>query len=146
MNQPIQPTQPTRTLPNDPTTTTGLRLARVLPWLVYVYLLLEVIVLTLAFFLLLFNASTDAAFTEWVYRSAERAMEPFRGIFPSATGDNGSVLDFAILFAIIVYGILAMVVQSLIHWIDRKIAEERAKARWLAEGGTTAVPPGGTTA
>lgn len=139
-------TQPTRTLPKDPSTAIGLRLARVLPWLVYAYLLLEVIVLTLAFFLLLFNASTSAEFTQWVYRSADRALEPFRGIFPSATADNGSVLDFAILFAIIVYGILAMVVQGLIHWIDRKIAEERAKVRWLAEGGTTTVPPGGTAA
>ena len=90
-------TDPTtdRTLPKDPSMVTGLRLAKILPWLVYVYLLLEVIVLTLAFFLLLFNASTDADFTQWVYRSADRALEPFRGIFPSATADNGSVLDFA---------------------------------------------------
>ena len=133
-------TEPTRSLPKDPSTVTGLRLAKVLPWLVYAYLLLEVIVLTLAFFLLLFNASTDAAFTEWVYRSADRALEPFRGIFPSATAGNGSVLDFAVLFAIIVYGILAMVAHGVIHWLDRKIAEERAKARWLAGGGTPAAP------
>jgi len=115
---------------------TGLRLARVLPWLVYAYLLLEVIVLTLAFFLLLFNASTDADFPQWVYRSADRALEPFRGIFPWATADNGSVLDFAVLVTIIVYDIVAMVAQGAIHWIDRKIFEERVKARWLAEGGT----------
>ncbi|MET0665450.1 MAG: hypothetical protein ABW008_07810 [Acidimicrobiales bacterium] len=115
---------------------TGLRLARVLLWLVDAYLLLEVIVLPLAFFLLLFNASTDADFTQWVYERADRALEPFRGIFPSATVDNGSVLDFTVLFAIIVYGILAMVAQGAIHWIDRKIFEERVKAGWLAEGGT----------
>ena len=132
-------TQPTRALPKDTPTATGLRLAKVLPWIVYVFLLLEVIVLTLAFFLLLFNASTDAEFTQWVYRSASRAMEPFRGIFPAAMGENGSVLDFAVLFAIIVYGILAMLTQSLIHWLDRKIFEERAKARWLAEGGAPSV-------
>ena len=56
----------------------GLRLAKVLPWLVYLYLLLEVIVLTLAFFLLLFNASTDAEFTQWVYR-----REPADRFLPS---------------------------------------------------------------
>lgn len=131
---PAAPTPPVRQLPEDTPAAKGLRLAKVLPWLLYAYLLLEVVVLTLAFFLLLFNASTDAGFTQWVYRSAGRAMEPFRGIFPSATAGNGSVLDFAVLFAIIVYGILAMLLQSLIHWIDRKIAEERAKARWLAGG------------
>jgi len=93
-------------------------------------------VLTLAFFPLLFNASTDADFTQWVYGSADRALEPFRGIFPWATADNGSVLDFAVLVTIIVYDIVAMVAQGAIHWIDRKIFEERVKARWLAEGGT----------
>ena len=134
-------TQTTRSLPKDPSSVTNLRLAKILPWLIYAYLLLEVIVLTLAFFLLLFNASTEADFTQWVYRSADRALEPFRGIFPSATADNGSVLDFAVLFAIIVYGILAMIALSVIHWIDRKIMEERAKARWLAEGNTTAAAP-----
>lgn len=133
-------TQTTRSLPKDPSTVTNLRLAKILPWLIYAYLLLEVIVLTLAFFLLLFNASTEADFTQWVYRSADRALEPFRGIFPSATADNGSVLDFAVLFAIIVYGILAMVAQSVVHWIDRKIIEERAKARWLAEGNPAPTP------
>ena len=136
----VRVTQPTRSLPKDTSAATGFRIARVLPWLVYAYLLLEVIVLTLAFFLLLFDASTDADFTQWVYRSADRALEPFRGIFPSATAENGSVLDFAVLFAIIVYGILAMVVQSVIHWLDRKIHEERAKARWLAEGGAPTPP------
>ena len=125
---------PPRTLPKDPGHVTGLRFAKVLSWLVYAYFILALIVLTLAFFLLLFNASPDAAFTEWVYRSASRVLEPFRAIFPSVTADNGSVLDFAVLFAIIVYGILAMLVQALVHRIDRAIYEERAKVRWLAEG------------
>ena len=101
--------------------------------------MLAVIILTLAFFLLLFNASETAAFTEWVYRSADRAMQPFRGIFPAAEGENGSVLDFAVLFAIIVYGIVAMLLSAAISWIDRKIHEERAKARWLAGQDTAPV-------
>jgi uncharacterized protein YggT (Ycf19 family) len=126
-----QPQYPEPELPKDPSSVTGLKFAKVLVWLVYAYFIIAVIILTLAFFLLLFNASTDAGFTQWVYRSADRVLEPFRGIFPSATADNGSVVDFAVLFAIIVYGILALLVQSLIHYIDRKIAEERSKARYL---------------
>lgn len=127
-----EPRQPERHLPKDPSHVTALRFAKVLTWLVYAYFLLAVIVLVLAFFLLLFNASETAAFTEWVYRSADRAMQPFRGIFPTVEGDNGSVLDFAILFAIIAYGIVSMLLQAVIGWIDRRIAEERAKVRWLA--------------
>lgn len=118
--------------PSDSSTTTGWKFAKVLVWLVYAYFVVAVIILTLAFFLLLFNASTDAAFTEWVYRSADRVLEPFRGIFPDVTADNGSVVDFAVLFAIIVYGILAMLVHGAINWIDRKIVEEKNKTRYLA--------------
>ena len=105
----------------------GLRFAKVLVWLVYAYFVLAVIILVLAFFLLLFNASTAAEFTQWVYRSADRVLEPFRGIFPSAAvGGNGSVVDFAVVFAIIIYGIFAMLVQSAVGWLDRRIAEHRS--------------------
>jgi len=124
--------QPERHLPKDPSHVTVLLFAKVLTWLVYAYFVLAVTVLALAFFLLLFNASETAGFTEWVYRSADRAMQPFRGIFPTVEGDNGSVLDFAVLFAIIAYGIVAMLLQAAISWLDRRIAEERAKVRWLA--------------
>ena len=137
-NQPPAYTQPQTagqpaTVPEDSSETKALRFAKVLVWLVYAYFMITVIILTLAFFLQLFNASSDAAFTEWVYRSAQRAMEPFRGIFPSATADNGSVIDFAVLFAIIVYGIIAMLVHSGIEWIDRKILQNRADARYQAQ-------------
>lgn len=119
-------------LPEDSGKTTGLRFAKVLVWLVYAYFMFAVIILTLAFFLLLFNASADAGFTQWVYRSADRVLEPFRGIFPNATADNGSVLDFAVLFAIIVYGILAMLVHAGIDWIDRRIFQAQSDTRYLA--------------
>ena len=120
-------------LPEDTGTTTGLRFAKVLVWLIYAYFMLAVIILTLDFFLLLFNASADASFTQWVYRSADRVLEPFRGIFPSETADSGSVVDFAVLFAIVVYGILAMLVHGVVDWIDGKIRAERAKQRYLEE-------------
>src|SRR5690349_17118497 len=103
----------------EPSTVTGLKFAKVLSWLVYAYFVLAVIILVLDFFLLLFNASADAEFTQWVYRSADRVLEPFRGIFPSHTAENGSVVDFAVLFAIIMYGILAMVVNTVVAFFDR---------------------------
>ena len=56
----------------------GLRFAKVVSWLAYAYFIAATIILTLAFFLLLFHASTSASFTQWVYRSADRALEPFR--------------------------------------------------------------------
>jgi hypothetical protein len=58
--------------------------------------------------------------------------------------DNGSVVDFAVLFAIIVYGILAMAFHALVAWIDRKIYEQRYKA-WQA-GRVVEPPPAPPTA
>lgn len=115
-------------MPDYETRITGLRFAKVLVWLVYLFFLLAVIILTAAFFLQLFNANTDAEFTRWVYRNADRVLEPFRGIFPSVQRDNGSVIDFAVLFAIIMYGIFAMLVNGVVHWLDGKIIEQKHKA------------------
>ena len=106
----------------------GLTFAKVLVWLVYAYFVLALVILVFAFFLQLFNASTTASFTEWVYRSADRVLEPFRGIFPQASFANGSVIDFAVLFAIIMYGIFALVVHGIVDWIDAKIVTLRQTA------------------
>lgn len=111
----------------DDARVTGLRFAKILVWLVYAYFIVALIILTLAFFLLLFNASTSASFTQWVYRSANRVLEPFRGIFPTKSlGDSGSVIDFAVVFAIIMYGIFALVVHAIVGWLDGKILDLRA--------------------
>ena len=107
----------------------GLRFAKVVVWLIYAYFIAATIILLFAFFLLLFNASTDASFTQWVYRSANRVLEPFRGIFPTVTNGNGSVIDFAVVFAIIMYGILALVVHALVSWLDSQIIRNQNAAR-----------------
>lgn len=116
-------------MPPDSSAVKGLRFARGLSWIVYAMFIAAVVVLVLAFFLLLFNASTDASFTQWVYRSAERVLQPFRGIFPAASlGDRGSIIDFAILFAIVMYGVFALVVDAVVRWLDGRIREQRWQA------------------
>lgn len=126
--QPTAPGQAPQQPPPDPGSVTGLRFAKVLTWLLYAYFIIAVIVLVLAFFLQLFNASETASFTEWVYRNADRVMEPFRGIFPTKTAGNGSVIDFSVLFGIIIYGIVALLLHSLVEWLDYKIRLNRWKA------------------
>ena len=132
---------------------TGLRFAKGLVWLIYAYFVVALIILALMFFLQLFNASTTAEFTRWVYRSGDRVMEPFRGIFPTKdVGESGSIIDFAVLFAIIVYGILAMLAHALVQWIDTKVVHLRAAADAAAKEaqaaadvtgwGATPTPPG----
>jgi uncharacterized protein YggT (Ycf19 family) len=108
------------------------RISRTLILFVYGFAIVCIVILATAFFLQLFNASTTASFVDWVYRAARRIMQPFRGIFPSVEGEQGSVFDVSILFAIFIYGLLAFGMHGLIAWIDRKIAAARYESMWQA--------------
>lgn len=97
---------------------------------VYAFAIACIVILAIAFFLQLFNANQTAPFVDWVYRAARRIMQPFRGIFPSVEGEQGSVFDVSMLFAMFMYGLLALGLHALIAWIDRKIASLRYEAMW----------------
>ena len=99
--------------------------AKILSYLVYVYLILVEIILVIGFFLLLFGANPTAGFTQWAYRNLDRVMAPFRGIFTpiqlgTTSGDVEAVFDTSVLFAMIIYGILALLLSWLIHWLTSR--------------------------
>jgi uncharacterized protein YggT (Ycf19 family) len=96
-----------------------LRVARLIVLFVYVVVAACVVLLALGFVLRLFGASTDADFTRWVYRNVDRIMEPFRGMFPTHALNDRSVIDFSLLFAMIVYGIAAVALHALVSWLAR---------------------------
>ena len=113
-----------------------LKAARVVVWIVYAIVLLTAINLLLAFFLRLFGASPDAAFVEWIYRNAEQAMRPFRGIFPTRELGGTSVLDTSLLFAAVCYFVLALLVDYVVHWLTRRLRRQEAdvaNARYQAD-------------
>jgi uncharacterized protein YggT (Ycf19 family) len=118
-----------------------LRVARVLVAFVYVVVTACLVVLFLGFVLQLFGASTDAEFTRWVYRNVERIMEPFRGMFPSPTLSDRSVLDVSLLFAMIVYALAALGLHALVSWLAGRIAaanrprQRYGPASWSRTGG-----------
>jgi uncharacterized protein YggT (Ycf19 family) len=112
----------------------GFRVGRVLVLFIYGFAVVCTVILAMAFFLELFNANEGTAFVQWVFRATNRIMQPFRGIFPAIEGEGGSVLDPALLFAMFMYWLLAMGMQALIDWIDRKIAAAHVST-------TTPVPP-----
>ena len=72
--------------------TVTIKAARVLLWLVYLWVTVTLVLLLLSFILQLFGANPTAGFVDWVYRSTQRAMAPFRGIFESVTISDQSVL------------------------------------------------------
>jgi uncharacterized protein YggT (Ycf19 family) len=115
------------------------RVSHILTWLVYAFAVSAIAFLTTAFVLELFNANESAPFVQWVDRATTILMQPFRGIFPSAEAVNGSVFDAALLFAILMYGFLAMGMHALLAWIDRKMAAARyAEIDARAEAATNA--------
>jgi hypothetical protein len=101
--------------------------ARFIGYLVYIYVLFVEAILLLGFFLLLFGANPSSDFVEWAYRALDRAMKPFRGIFtPIELGTTAgnqieSVFDTSVLFAMIIYGIIGLLVHSLIQWLTHKV-------------------------
>ena len=105
----------------------ALRIGRWLVLFVYGFVVVAVTILGIAFFLRLFNANVSAPFVEWIYRSTAVIMQPFRGIFPPVEGQNGSVLDVSILFAMLMYSLFGIVVHNLVDFLDRRLERNRAE-------------------
>jgi uncharacterized protein YggT (Ycf19 family) len=120
---------------------TGLRVSKGIVMFVYGFAIACTVILAMAFFLELFNANEGTPFVEWVFRATDRVMQPFRGIFPPVEGQNGSLFDPALLFGIFMYWLLAIGMQALVGWIDRKIAAHRAAEQWSAAHAPAAHAP-----
>jgi len=97
---------------------TLLKVARVVTYVVYAFTILAVIFLTLAFFLLLFGANPDVAFVQYVAKVAQQFLEPFRGIFPLHQLSETSYFSPSILFAIIIYMVFGLALNSLIIYLS----------------------------
>lgn len=95
-------------------------IGRAVVWLVYAFVVLAIVIATLAFFLQLLGANPTSDFAAWVYRGAARVTAPFRGIFPTHALTDDSYLDVSLLFAIIMYGIFALLISELVSWLERK--------------------------
>jgi hypothetical protein len=111
--------------------------SRAVTFFVYLYVVAVEIILGLGFFLLLLGANPSSGFVEWVYRSLDRAMAPFRGIFEPielgvTSNEVPSILETSVLFAMIVYAIVGMAVHALLAWLNgrlRKIETEQEAHR-----------------
>jgi uncharacterized protein YggT (Ycf19 family) len=118
---------------------TAIKVGRILLWLVYIWVAITLVLLFLSLILQLFGANPTAGFVDWVYRSTERAMAPFRGIFEPVTFSDKSVLDVSVLFAMIVYGFVALGLHLAIEWLTRMLrAEEVRQQRQDAEAAASA--------
>jgi hypothetical protein len=100
-------------------------LARLLAKVVFVYAVIIEITLLIGFVCLLFGLEPSTWLAEWIYRSVERTMQPFRGIYTAiefgtgGTAEVEPVVEGSLLFAMVVYGIIALAAHDLLDWIGR---------------------------
>jgi uncharacterized protein YggT (Ycf19 family) len=114
------------------TRTIVIKICRALVWIVYAWVAITIVLLFLGFLLQLFGADPSAGFVEFVYRSTQRAMAPFRGIFESVPLSDNSVLDVSILFAIIVYSFVALGLGMALDWVTGKLRVAQDEERYDA--------------
>jgi len=108
-------------------------IGRAIVWVVYAFVVAAIVIATLAFFLQLFGANPTASFSEWVYRSAARVMQPFRGIFPPQPITGASVFNTSLLFGIIMYSFFALFVSELVDWMERRRDRSASRDLYNAE-------------
>ncbi len=106
---------------NNDTKLLFLKTARALTYIVYAFMLVAVVFLSVGFFLLLFGANPNVGFTQFVYKVAAEFLQPFRGIFPAHQVGETGYFSTSALFAIIIYILLALGINSLITYITAKM-------------------------
>lgn len=102
-----------------------LRISKIIAYLIYFWVILGIVSLVLRVLLLLFAANPSTPFVEFIYRVSSDYLEPFRGIFPSKSLENGSYLDVASIFAIVVYLFLMWGASALVSYLQYKIDTSR---------------------
>jgi uncharacterized protein YggT (Ycf19 family) len=120
-------------------------IAKGLLWFIYAWVIVSLVLLFLAFILQVFGANPDAGIAQWVYRSVERTMAPFRGLFEPVTFGEQSVLDTSLLFAMVVYGLVALFLKAAIDWVTDRVRQRRQRlddeARAAQPGVATSTSP-----
>ncbi|MFP4514485.1 MAG: YggT family protein [Parcubacteria group bacterium] len=82
-----------------------------------VFSLVEVFLL-MRFVLKLFGANTSAPFVSWIYETSDPLLYPFRGMFSAPVLEDGLIIEFSTLFAVIVYAIVAWILIEIINYLS----------------------------
>lgn len=100
---------------------TYLKFSKIIVWLLYAWVIIGVIALSLRVFLLAASANLGASFASFVYKLSNDYMDPFRSIFTGREIGETGYLDVSAIFAIIVYLFIAWGFRSLVEYLQTKI-------------------------
>ena len=110
-----------------------IKISRGLSYFVYGYSLVASAFLGITFFLLLFSANASTPFVEFVYKTSAAFLGPFRGIFPVRSISETGYFSPSIIFAIIMYMILALCMNALINYVTLKMVKHQKELEEIAE-------------
>jgi hypothetical protein len=110
-----------------------IKISRGLSYFVYGYSLVASAFLGLTFFLLLFSANASTPFVEFVYKTSAAFLGPFRGIFPVRPISETGYFSPSIIFAIIMYMILALCMNALINYVTLKMVKHQKELEEISE-------------
>lgn len=106
-----------------------LRISKIIAYLMYAWVFIGIILLSLRVFLLAFSANVSTPFVEFVYRTSADYLQPFRNIFPPRQIGETGYFDVAAIFAIIIYLLVAWGFSSLVGYIQYRIDKEKTRQR-----------------
>ena len=101
------------------------RVFRLIATVIFWYVMLLEVVLAIGFVFVLFGLDASTWFADLVYRTVERTMAPFRGVFTAIEYGTGSTeavqpaIESSLVFAMIVYGIIALAAHDFAEWLGR---------------------------
>jgi uncharacterized protein YggT (Ycf19 family) len=98
---------------------------RLLLGLINFFLAMAEIFLGVRVLLRFFAANPDNGFVQWVYNSSDVLMQPFRGVFPTEVIGHNHVVDFSALFAMVVYGLIALAFVALATWLTPVVVKKK---------------------
>lgn len=76
------------------------------------------LILGLRVLFLLIGANGSSSFVNWIYKTSDTLISPFRGIFNGQTISHGHILDFTALFAMLMYALFGFLLTSLLHIVS----------------------------
>ena len=114
-----------------------LRMSKLISYIMYGWIMIGVVILSLRVFLLMFSANASAPFVNFVLRTSDDYLRPFAGIFPARQLSETGYFDVAALFAICIYLILGWLTGALIAFVQGKIdqndQEQRRRLHYLQQ-------------
>lgn len=88
------------------------------------------ILIALRILLKFLGANSATPFVSWVYETSRPLLAPFLGMFPSPIITGGFVVEISALFALIVYGFVASLIEEALEQMRANAIErEYRKSR-----------------